>query len=271
MEKNSAYWEKRIAENTWKTYNSLEDRNRDLIDFYMKASEKIRTQLYWFAEQMERDGVLSRTEMYDQQRLQKLEKKYREIAYTLGKQVEEVTVQNMQEGFEEVYKNIAVSMADIDYTMPNKKLMEKLMNEPWRGSCFSSRLWKNQKNLEKGLNDILRTGLQQGKSVTGIAVNLHNYVGENFNVCHRLVRTETMHYLNSATIQRYKDAGVNYVQIWAAEDERTCDTCKKFHGKIYRIDECPILPLHANCRCTIIPCFDKRLISQYEKNRGNNS
>ena len=103
------------------------------------------------------------------------------------------------------------------------------------------------------------TGLQQGKTVTEIAVGLHNFTGQSFNSCHRLVRTETMHYLNSATIQRYKDAGVKYVQVIAAQDERTCDTCGAYNGKIYPIDKYPVLPFHANCRCTIVPCLYEKI------------
>ena len=38
-----------------------------------------------------------------------------------------------------------------------------------------------------------------------------------------------MHYLNDATLQRYKDADVKYVQILAARDERTCDICGGYH------------------------------------------
>lgn len=40
--KNSAYWEKRIAAGTWKTYNSLEEKNQDLLEFYTDASEQIK-------------------------------------------------------------------------------------------------------------------------------------------------------------------------------------------------------------------------------------
>lgn len=42
-------------------------------------------------------------------------------------------------------------------------------------------------------------------------ITLHNLIDHAFNNCHRLVRTETMHDLNSATLQRYKDSRVEYV------------------------------------------------------------
>lgn len=264
--KNSPeYWEKRIADSTWKTYNSLEEKNRELLEFYQDASHSIRNELYDLAEKYSKDGVLSRTDIYRQNHLENLEKKFEQIILDLGKKTDKAVTKNMQEGFKSVYGSTAVGLGEIDYAMPNKALMEKLLNEPWRGDSFSGRLWKNQKKLAVGLNDILLEGLRSGKTVTEIAINLHNYIDNGFNNCHRLVRTETMHYLNSATLQRYKDSGVEYVQVWAAQDERTCDTCgvEGFHSNVYPVDKCPAMPFHANCRCTIIPCFDEKLIQEY--------
>lgn len=264
--KNSAeYWENRIAAGTWKTYNSLEDKNRQLLEFYVDASEQIKKELYLIAEKYSKDGVLSLSDMHKQNRLTALNKKFEGIIEELGHKTEKTAQRNMQEGFKAVYENTAVRMGDEDFSMPNKKLMEKLLQEPWRGDSFSGRLWKNQKKLAVGLNDLLLTGLQQGKTATEIAVSLHNFMGQGFNECHRLVRTETMHYLNDATLRRYKDAGVEYVQIWAAEDERTCDECSKYHGKIYPIDKCPNVPFHPNCRCTIIPVTDEGMLKKYGK------
>lgn len=265
---SSEYWEDRIASNTWKTYNSLEEKNRELLNFYIDASKAVKDELYTLAEKCSRDGVLTLSEMHKQNRLTELNKKYEQIALELGKQTEKASTKNMQEGFRDVYKHTAVGLGESDFSMPNKKLMEKLLNEPWRGDSFSGRLWKNQKKLAVGLNDLLLTGLQQGKTVTEIAVQLHNFMGQGFNSCHRLVRTETMHYLNSATLQRYKDSGIEYVQVWAAQDERTCEVCGSYHGKVYPINKCPILPFHANCRCTIIPCFDEKLIQEYVDKQG---
>ena len=264
-EKNSIYWEKRIAAGTWKTYNSLEEKNRDLLEFYVDASEQIKKELYLIAEKYSKDGVLSLSDMHKKNRLTDLNQKFQDIIEDLGHKTEKSVKKNMRNGFKAVYENTAVGMGDEDFSMPNKKLMEKLLNEPWRGDSFSGRLWKNQKKLAVGLNDLLLTGLQQGKTATEIAVSLHNFMGQGFNECHRLVRTETMHYLNDATLRRYKDAGIKYVQIWAAEDERTCDECSKYHGKIYPIDKCPHVPLHPNCRCTIIPVTDESMIEAYEK------
>ena len=265
-DKNSEYWEKRIASETWKVYNSIEEKNKELLQFYIEASESVKDELYRLAEKYSKDGVLSLSEMYKQNRLAELNKKYENIIEELGRTTEEFAKKNMQQGFQNVYEKTAKGMGDNDFSMPNKKLMEKMMETPWRGGNFSGRLWKNQKKLAVSLNDVLLTGLQQGKTVTEIAIALHNRMGQGFNECHRLVRTESMHYLNDATLHRYKDAGVEYVQIWAALDEITCDTCGGYHEKIYPIDKCPAVPLHANCRCTILPVVDEKMIEKYRVN-----
>lgn len=270
---NSEYWKKRIASATWKTYNSMEEKNRELLEFYVDASKAVKEELYTLAEKYSRDGVLTLTEMHKQGRLTRLFRQYEKIVKDLGKKVQDAAEENMEKGFNEVYKSSGMD-STVEFAMPNKELMQKLLNEPWRGDGFSGRLWKNQKRLAVGLNDLLLKGLQQGKTPTEIAVSLHNLMGKSFNDCHRLVRTESMHYLNSATLQRYRDDGVEYVQVWAAEDERTCDTCGSYHEKIYPIEQCPVLPFHPNCRCTILPVTDEKKIAKYFKssivNNGKN-
>lgn len=266
MAKSSAYFEKRIAQGAWNTYNSLEEKNRALLEFYIDASDAVKEELYELAEKYSKDGVLTLSEVHKQNRLTELNKKYEKIVKELGEQVQGFCEKNMQKGFMEVYRNVALGLDNIetDFSMPNKKLMEKLLNEPWRGDSFFGRLWKNQKRLAVGLNNILLIGLQQGKTVTEIAINLHNIVGNSFNNCHRLVRTETMHYLNHATLLRYKDSDMQYVRIWAAVDERTCETCgvNGYHNKVYPIEKAPILPFHPNCRCTYLPADEEEYLKQ---------
>lgn len=122
--KNSEYWEKRIANSTWKQYNSLEERNKKLLEFYIDASESIKDELYTLAEKYSKDGVLSRTEMHKQNRLQKLNQNFEKIIEDLGHKVETFAKENMQQGFENVNENIATKMGEIDFAMPNKNLME---------------------------------------------------------------------------------------------------------------------------------------------------
>lgn len=239
------------------------------MDLYQDANKSIRDELYTLAEKHSKNGVLTRSEIYKGQHLERLQKNYQDIIESIGKQMQKSATTSMQKGFQSVYGNVRDTLGDINFSLPNKKLMNELLEKPWRGNDFSQRLWTNQKRLSVALNDELLTGLQQGRAVTEIAVNLSNIMGSGFNEAHRLVRTETMHYLNSAALRGYKDSGVQFVQFWAAEDERTCPECRKYHGKIYPTDKAPILPVHPHCRCTYIPVIYDELTTdeQYALNK----
>lgn len=99
MEKNSEYWEKRLASETWKTYNSLEEKNRELLEFYIDASESVKDELYRLAEKYSKDGVLSLSDMHKQNRLTELNGKFEKIIEDLGHSTEAFAKKNMQDGF----------------------------------------------------------------------------------------------------------------------------------------------------------------------------
>ncbi|MDU4910565.1 minor capsid protein [Clostridium baratii] len=270
--KNSEYWEKRIAKNTWNIYNSLEQKNKALLEMYQEASTSISDELYKLAEKM-KTATPMLSDMHRFNRLTKLQENINSIIKELGNDLENFGKKNMYEGFSKNYKAIMEALEQIDFAIPNKKLMEQLLNKPWLGSNFSERLWKNTKVLAINLNDILITGLVQGKTVTEMAIQLNNRMNQGFNAAHRLVRTETMHYLNESSFMAYKDAGCEKVQYWAAEDERTCPRCGMKHGNTYSLKDRPILPLHANCRCTYLPVIDevdaKRIYDEAKENINN--
>lgn len=155
--------------------------------------------------------------------------------------------------------------SDEEVLIINEPPKHELLQRPWLGSNYSKRLWKNTAKLAAALKSKLLVGLQQGKSVTEIAIGINKVMGQGLDVAHRLVRTETMHYLNDATLQKYKDCGIKWVQVWTAEDERVCEQCGPLHKKYFRVDQVPVLPLHLNCRCTIIPVTDEKKIAELEK------
>ncbi|MBY0755035.1 minor capsid protein [Clostridium sardiniense] len=255
MSRNSEYWEKRIAKPTWDIYNSLEEKNRALLEMYQEASLSISDEIYRVTEKI-KTATPSRSDMYKFNRLSKLQKNINIIIKELGSNVESFGKENMHKGIKLNYESIMKALGEIEYSMPNKKIMEHMLNKPWLGSNFSERLWKNTKMLAMNMNDILTNGLTQGKTVTEMAIQLSNRMNEGFNVAHRLVRTETMHALNESSFQAYKDAGCKKVEFWAAEDERTCPRCASMHGEIYTLSSRPILPVHPNCRCTYLPVIE---------------
>lgn len=253
--KNSEYWESRIANDTWKIYNDLEQRNKDLLEMYQEASLNISEELYKVAEKLKTSTPML-SDMHKFGRLTDLQGNMENVIKELGESVEKFGKDNMSEGFEGTYKNVMGQLGKTEFAKVPKKVMEEMMDRPWLGSNFSERLWKNTQVLAVNLNDILTNGITQGKTITEMAIQLNNMMNNGFNVAHKLIRTETMHYLNESAFKGYEDAGCEEVEVWAAQDERVCKICGPMHGKVYKIKKRPVLPLHANCRCTYLPILN---------------
>lgn len=261
--RNGEYWEKRIANETWRIYNSVEEQNADLLEMYDKADKKIRTELYTVMEKAESED-LTRSDAYKKSHLQELQKKIEKECERLGDQIEEKSVSRILEASQDVRKNVMKSLGVDDFDLLPKKTMEQMLRQPWHGSFFQQRLWGDTGKLVKSLDNILINGITQGKTATEMAVQLSNTMQSSFNAAHRLVRTETINTMNRAAIRSYKDAGIKKVQWWAAEDERTCPECGRHHGTVYEIGKEPNLPAHPGCRCTWIPVLNEAQIKNLD-------
>lgn len=253
--KNSEYWESRIANGTWNIYNDLEQRNKKLLEMYQEASLNISEELYKVAEKLKTSTPML-SDMHKFGRLTELQGNMENVIKELGESVEKFGKDNMSEGINGTYENVMAKLGKTEFANVPKKVMEEMMDRPWLGSTFSERLWKNTQVLAVNLNDILVNGITQGKTITEMAIQLNNMMNTGFNVSHRLIRTETMHYLNESAFKAYEDAGCEEVEVWAAKDERVCKTCGAMHGKVYKIKKRPVLPLHSNCRCTYLPVVE---------------
>lgn len=68
--------------------------------------------------------------------------------------------------------------------------------------------------------------------------------------------TQTAHYMldavDTATLDGYRDSGVERVMWNTNIDGRECKTCRERHGKTYAIDKVPP-KAHRNCRCYLTP------------------
>ncbi|KAF5070541.1 Phage Mu protein F like protein [anaerobic digester metagenome] len=256
------YWKDRIANNTWKAYNKTEIRNQKLVEMYKAAREEIYNELIKF----DAATNTSRTAAYNYQRQLALQKQMNEVIIQLGYDIETDFSDQMANVMAMKYKNISTELAGENFTMLKENVFKDVLKEPWKGDNFSGRLWINQDKLSQALDQVIINGISAGKTITEMAVKLDGMMSNGLYNAYRLVRTETMHYLNQATLMAYKDRGVKRVEYLAALDERTCETCGPLNGKTYAISRAPILPIHPNCRCTYIPVIvDEKATTKAEK------
>lgn len=136
---------------------------------------------------------------------------------------------------------------------------QDVTNKIWcpDGKHWSARIWTNkskmQAALEKGITDCVSRGLSKDKVVTEIA----ELTGNQRYMAERLVRTELTFVQNEAAAETYEKAGIVQYKYLSATDNRVSKQCKALNGKPFYFKEKQIgknfPPLHANCRCTIIP------------------
>lgn len=252
--KNNSYWEKRLANDLWNTYNNTSKYQKELIEIYKKATDEILEELYRIASKYEENGVISRSEFYKAEHLKRMEKGFNDILKGLGEKIENRGSKIILNAGEDVVKKTGKSLGiDINY---NKDLAKKLMQTSWRGSNFSKRIWRNSKKLEKELNTQVKKGILTGKPTVQIAMELDKSMGAGLSNSARLIRTETMHHMNDINLAHMKDSGITKVKEIVTLDERTSSTCKVHNNKIHDIDKAPILPRHPNCRCVLVPYVD---------------
>ena len=252
--KNNSYWEKRLANDLWNTYNNTSKYQKELIEIYKKATDEILEELYRIASKYEENGVISRSEFYKAEHLKRMEKGFNDILKGLGEKIENKGNKIILNAGEDVVKKTGRSLGiDINY---NEDLAKKLMQTEWKGSNFSKRVWRNSKKLERELNTQVKKGILTGKPTAQIAIELNKSMGSGLSNSARLIRTETMHHMNDINLAHMKDSGISKVKEIVTLDERTSSTCKVHNNKIHDIDKAPILPRHPNCRCVLVAHID---------------
>ena len=75
-------------------------KNRELLEFYIDASESVKDELYRLAEKYSKDGVLSLSDMHKQNRLTELNGKFEKIIEDLGHSTEAFAKKTCRTDFE---------------------------------------------------------------------------------------------------------------------------------------------------------------------------
>ena len=164
---------------------------------------------------------------------------------------------NFMDEYQQIYEAIALK-DDLYFSEIDRKAAEQMINQIWcaDGKSWSSRIWTNTSRLQQALNDNLIDCVVAGKKPSELKQLLQEQFGVSYNRADSIVRTEMAHIQTQAAKQRYTDAGVAEVEIWADKDERRCEVCGDLHQKRYPVGAAVPIPAHPRCRCCIIPVID---------------
>ena len=130
-----------------------------------------------------------------------------------------------------------------------------MINQIWvaDGKTYSQRVWDNIGRLTETLNEELISCVVTGKKTSELKLKLQERFGVSYRRADTLVRTELVHIQTRAAEQRYKDYGIEMVEVLVDIDDRTCEECAALDGQVFPINAAPVLPLHPNERCCLVP------------------
>ena len=131
------------------------------------------------------------------------------------------------------------------------------LEQEWSGANYSSRIWSNIDNLAKAIKNQVIVGLNKGINYRTMSQNIAKKFDTSYKNAERLVRTETAHIQNQATLMGYKDSGVVKYEFLAVLDSRTSHTCASLNGEVFKTENAMegenYPPMHPRCRSTTVP------------------
>ena len=157
--------------------------------------------------------------------------------------------------FIEVTKDLGIN------PIVSRDKIKTVLDKPWSGANFSQRLWSNTDKLAETVKQEIVNGMIQGINLK----TMTKRVSERFetakkNDIERLLRTEVNYVLNQATLDGYKEAGIEKYEFSATLDSRTSQICSELHGNIFEIKNIAVglnyPPMHPRCRSTTVPIID---------------
>jgi SPP1 gp7 family putative phage head morphogenesis protein len=159
--------------------------------------------------------------------------------------------------FFNVYDSIALD-GEAAFTTLNTEAVEQMINQIWcaDGKAWSQRVWSNIDKLTETLNEELIHCVATGAKSTELKRILQERFSVSYSNADMIARTELAHIQTQAAQKRYKDYGIEQVEVWADKDERRCDVCGKLHQTKYPIGAQMPIPAHPRCRCCIVPVVE---------------
>lgn len=257
------YWIERQAKaQNALTDKSIEQTERQLAKYY---SQTMRTVIDAFEKTYNRvaDSAMNYgreptpADLYKLDSYWQLQSQLSEELKKLGAKQETLFSRNFMKQWETIYKNIAIPDGGTFSTIDTSQALQ-MINEIWcaDGKSWSNRIWNNTERLQQALNEGLTESVIAGVNPNKLKDRLMEEFNVSYNRADSLVRTEMAHIQTKAAEQRYKDAGLKKVQIWAKEDERLCSICGKLHETTYTLGEKIPVPAHTRCRCCIVPVIE---------------
>jgi SPP1 gp7 family putative phage head morphogenesis protein len=253
------YWGERLANSQKRlTSKNIAAINKQMRKYYGSSMERVIRDFERTYDKLllsvEEGKQPTPADLYKLDKYWQMQAQLRHELQRLGDRQIATLSKIFETNFFEIYYSIDIEGAEA-FTTIDRAAAVHMINQIWcaDGKSWSQRIWDNTSKLQQALNDNLIECVVTGKKTTQLKNMLQEQFGVSYSRADALVRTEMAHIQTQAAKQRYTDYGIQEVEIWVDEDERTCPICSKLEGLKYPVGAEVPLPAHPRCRCSVIP------------------
>lgn len=240
-------------------FNELKEFKGNLEEFIKMAKESIGK----VNPEIENLSIKARITRY-----QALEAQINEILEKLyAIDYEQYGGQKLKDIYEDQYYKTLFDIGqyrgfNYEFALLNTDVIDELIKYPFNGLNFSDRIWRQKGDLIYKLREAMTTAFIQGKNPKELAESFAKVFEVKQHEAYRLLHTETAFMAEQATLQAYKDDGIEQYEFSATLDLRTSDICREHDGKVYDVDKAIVglnyPPMHPHCRSTTVPYFGEK-------------
>ena len=256
------YWKDRTANSQAKLTNkNIKQIEKQLRKYYGSSMKRVISDFEGTYNKLlarqEQDKPITPADLYKLDKYWVMQGQLRKELQKLGDRQISTLSKIFELQFFDIYYSIAIPSKKAFTTIDRQGAIQQLSAISCAdGLNFQQRIWKNTNKLIETLNEGLLHCVITGKKTTELKDILQKRFHVEYYEADRIARTELSHIQNVAAKQRYEDYGIREFQVWADKDERRCDVCGKLHKKKFNVNEAPPVPVHPNCRCSIIPVVE---------------
>lgn len=243
------YWLERHANNRYKEVDKFD---RQLQKIYKQAYKSIESQLKDVWLDMLKDGEISASAIYKNNRLKSIMEQVDIQLRKLGI----YTNENLQLSLLDTYKStwletdLQLGNTRGSFSLLHEQVAIQVVNASYKNAIYSERVWNNlntiRTQIEKTIVDTAITGQDVRKASRGLAERM----GATLSDAKRITITETGRVLNEACRSRAEEKGYKSYHILINDD--ACEVCQKIRDKHFAITRSDVLPVHPFDKCTMI-------------------
>lgn len=262
----STYWQLREAEQRLKFQSKTEkELEKELERIYRASADKLIDKMVNLYPQLLDEDTLV-THYYRYIRYFELREQINKELISLGKK----ELKEVEDKLKIMYLySSKKTLKGLDFPINNKKELETVIKALWDNrTSWSTTVWckdglsgtqrvekamtQLHNQLERGLSDCVLRGASKDELVK----TLKSRFGVSYSEASRMARTELTYIQNQATLDSYKQAGIEQYEFLAELDDRTSDICHQLNKQRFNIDSADVgvnyPPMHPNCRSTVL-------------------